>query len=201
LGIHAQKDARLHKGYIMMRIATWLAGIIAIGSAVIAQPAQAVSIGTLSEGSHFSDVITSTGPTYSRDYTFHLNSSVDGMTILATGLGQTSPAFGVTSINLSLFDAASTLISNAVGATAATMDSFHQSGVALVAGDYLLSVFGNVVSGKEAFVSVSIAANSIGNAPLPPAILMGLTGLGALGGLALYRRRHLRHSHLDCTSA
>jgi MYXO-CTERM domain-containing protein len=174
----------------MIRISTWLAGILAIGAAVIAQPAQAVSIGTLSEGSHYSDVIESNGPTYSRDYSFHLNSPVDGMTILATGLGETSPAFGISSVNLKLFDAASTLISSATGTVAATMDSFHLSNIALASGDYLLSVFGDVVPGKKAFVSVSIAANAIGNAPIPASILMGLTGLVALGGLALHRRRH-----------
>jgi MYXO-CTERM domain-containing protein len=174
----------------MIRISTWLAGIIAIGGAVIAQPTQATSIGTLSPGSHYSDVIKSNGPNFSNDYSFHLSSPVEGMTILATGLGETSSVYGISSINLRLFDAASTLISSVTGATAATMDSFHQSGIALGTGDYLLSVFGNVVSGKKAFVSVSIAANSVGKVPLPAAILMGLTGLSALGGLALHRRRY-----------
>jgi hypothetical protein len=172
----------------MMRIAAWLVGILAVGSAFTVQPAQAVSIGTLSAGSHFSDVITSNGPTFSRDYSFHLNNTPDGLTILATGFGQTHPGFGISSVTLDLFDAAHMLITSATGATLASLDSFNATGFGLPGGDYLLSIFGDVIPGRKAFVSVSIAANVSSVVPIPAAILMSLTGLGALGGLAL--RRH-----------
>jgi hypothetical protein len=174
----------------MRRISTWLVGILAIGSAFAVQPAQAVNIGTLNVGSHFSDVIQSTGPTYTRDYNFHLNNTAEGMTILATGFGQTHPGFQVNSVNINLFDAAATLLASATGATLASLDSSFQTGGGLPGGDYLLRIFGDVTPGKKAFVSVSIAANSTNVVPVPGAIVLALTGIGAVGGLALHRRRH-----------
>jgi hypothetical protein len=183
----------------MMRLSSWLIGILAIGSAVFSvQPAQAdtVDIGILGQRSHFSDEITSTGPTYSRDYSFFLDSSSfnKGMTILATGFGQTHPAFGITSVTVNLLDAANTLLATATGATLASLDSFTQIGTGLFSDRYLLSIFGDVAPGKDAFVSVSIAVNRASAVPLPGAILLMLTGLGALGGLAL---RHGRSGGLD----
>ncbi|HEY4162312.1 MAG TPA: VPLPA-CTERM sorting domain-containing protein [Dongiaceae bacterium] len=177
----------------MTRITAWLIGILAVGSVFAVQPAQAVNIGTLSSGSHFSDVITSNGPTFSQDYNFHLNNTIGGLTILATGFGQTHPGFGISSVTLDLFDATNTLITSATGATLASLDSFNATGLGLQGGDYLLTIFGNVTPTKKAFVSVSIAANASSVVPIPAAILMSLTGLSALGGLAL-RRRHKEDS-------
>jgi hypothetical protein len=174
----------------MRRISSWLVGLLAIGFVFTAPSAKAVSIGTLPIGSHFSDVIQSAGPTYSRDYTFHLNNTTQGMTILATGFGQTHPGFGVNSVNINLFDAASTLLASTTGASLASLDSFVATGAGLPGGDYLLRIFGDVTPGKHAFVSVSIAANSTNVVPIPGAIVMALTGLGVLGGLAVRHHRH-----------
>jgi hypothetical protein len=171
----------------MMKSPAWLVGILAIGSAFFAQPAQAVNIGTLTVGSHFSDVITSGGPNFSRDYTFHLNNTLEGLTILATAFGQTHPGFGIDSVGIKLFDSSSTLLASVAGAELASLDSFKISGAGLPGGNYLMSIFGDVTPGKKAFVSVSIAANA-SVIPIPGAIVLALTGLGALGGVALRRR-------------
>jgi hypothetical protein len=45
-----------------------------------------------------------------------------------------------------------------------------------------------VTAGHSAFVLVSLAANDVGQVPIPAAGLMLLTGLGAIGGLAVRRR-------------
>jgi hypothetical protein len=120
-----------------------------------------------------------------------LNNTVGGLTILATAFGQTSPDFGVDSLSIKLFDASSTLLATATGASIAALDSFNVSGSALHGGNYLLSILGNVTPGKRAFVSVSVAANSVAPTPIPTALLMGMTGLGLLGGVTLYRRRRI----------
>jgi hypothetical protein len=158
---------------------------LAIGLA--ANPAQATSIGVLPTGGSYSDTITSSGPTFSQNYDFTLESSVQGLTVLATAFGQTSPTHGVDLLEIALYDSASNLIASASGSPIAFFDSFDQSGIALGAGAYLFSVFGQVTAGKTAFVSISLAANTA-QTPIPAAGLLLLTGLGALGGLAARRR-------------
>jgi hypothetical protein len=160
--------------------------LLALG--IAATPAHATSIGTLGIGDSYSDVIISNGPTFSQDYDFTLDSSVTGITILATAFGQTSPTNGVDNLEIGLFDSAHNLIASATGSPIAFFDSFAQSGLALGAGAYLFSIFGEVTAGKQAFVSISLAANAA-QTPIPAAGLMLLTGLGALGGLAARRRK------------
>ena len=147
------------------RVAAGLLGLLAFASLTLfSAPASATSIGTITPSSPYADTITSSGPTFTRDYTFHLDSAVGGLTVLSTALGQTSSAYGVDSLTLGLFDASNNPIANASGAPIAFLDSFAQTGVALGAGDYLLSVFGTVTAGKDAFVVISmppsIRANS-----------------------------------------
>ena len=158
--------------------------LLALG---VAQPAHATSIGLIATGDSYSDTITSGGPTFTQDYDFSLDSSSHGLSVLATGLGQTSPTFGVDLLKLSLYDAGHNLIAEGTGAPIAFFDSFAQSGITLGAGAYLLTVFGEVTAGKTAFVSVSIAANAA-QTPIPAAGLLLLSGLGALGGIAARRR-------------
>jgi hypothetical protein len=160
--------------------------LLALGTA--AQPAHATSVGLIPTGGSFSDTITSNGPTFTQNYDFQLDSSSTGLSVLATGLGQTSPTFGVDLLKLSLYDAAHNLIAEGSGSPFAFFDSFAQTGVALGAGAYLLTVFGEVTAGKQAFVSVSIAANAA-QTPIPAAGLLLLSGLGAIGGLAARRRK------------
>jgi hypothetical protein len=160
--------------------------ILAVGIAV--QPAQATSIGILPIGGSYSDTISSSGPTFSQDYDFELAPGTRNVSILATSLGQTSSDFGVDLLKIALYDSSHNVIASASGAPFAFFDSFAQSGIALNAGAYLFTVFGQVTAGKEAFVSISLAANNVASAPIPAAGLMLLTGLGALGGLAARRR-------------
>jgi hypothetical protein len=162
--------------------------LLVVGLGLATQPAQAASIGTLGIGDSYSDVIISNGPTFSRDYDFTLNSSVTGITILATAFGQTSSTNGVDNLQIGLFDSSHNLIASAAGSPIAFFDSFAQSGLALGAGAYLFSIFGEVTAGKQAFVSISLAANAA-QTPIPAAGLMLLTGLGALGGIAARRRK------------
>jgi hypothetical protein len=162
---------------------------LALVVGVAAAPAKATTIGTLAAGSSFSDTISSSGPTFTKDYDFHLDGSATGLTLLATAFGQTSPAEGVDLLKISLFDSAHNLITSASGVPIAFFDSFAQTGIALAAGDYVFNVFGQVTAGKHAFVSVSLAANSVSGVPIPAAGLMLLTGFIALGGLALRRHR------------
>jgi hypothetical protein len=165
------------------------AAVLALAIGVFGRPANATNIGTLDVGSSYSDTIKSDGPTFTRDYNFHLNSAGTQVTLLATSLSQTSPSFGVDDMTIKLFDSANNLITSATGAPIAFFDSFAKTGLSLSAGDYLFTVFGDVTAGKEAFVSVSLAANSIAGAPIPGSVLMLLTSLGVLGGFALHRRR------------
>lgn len=160
--------------------------LLAVG--IAAQPAQATSIGNLSIGDSYSATIASSGPTFSQDYDFTLTSSATGITILATAFGQTSPTNGVDNLEIGLFDSSHNLIASAAGSPIAFFDSFAQSGLALGAGSYLFSIFGEVTAGKQAFVVISLAANAA-QTPIPAAGLMLLTGLGALGGIAVRRRR------------
>jgi hypothetical protein len=176
---------------IVLRLSLGLAALMVLASATLATPAFAtsVNIGTLGVGKSFSDTIQSPGPTIGRDYDFHLDQTVSGVTVLATGLGQSGGGFGLDSVTISLFDAAHDLIATATGATLASFDSFLNSGIALKAGDYLFTVLGDVTPGKQGFISVSLAANNVATTPIPAGGLMLVTGLGALGGLALRRRR------------
>jgi hypothetical protein len=159
---------------------------LAIGLAAV--PAQAVTIGVLPVGGSYSDTISSSGPTFSRDYNFSLAGGANNVSILATAFGQSSSDFGVDLLKIALYDSSSNLIASGSGTPIAWFDSFSQSGIALGAGAYLFSVFGQVTAGKDAFVSISLAANQINAVPIPAAGLMLLSGLGALGGLALRRR-------------
>jgi len=152
----------------------------------IAPSAQATSIGVLATGDSYSDTISSSGPTFNRSYDFELAGASD-LTILATALGQTSSNHGVDNLTISLYDSASNLIAQASGDPIAFFDSFDQSGIMLGAGAYLFTVFGEVTAGKQAFVSISLAANHV--TPIPAAGLLMLTALGALGGVAARRRK------------
>jgi hypothetical protein len=161
--------------------------VLALAVGLAAQPARATSIGVLNTGDSFSDTISSGGPTFTRDYDFTLTSAA-GITILATALGQTSSTTGVDNLEISLFDSSHNLIASDSGSPIAFFDSFAQSGIALGAGAYLFTIFGEVTAGKDAFVSISLAANAA-QTPIPAAGLMLLTGLGALGGIAARRRK------------
>jgi hypothetical protein len=166
-----------------------LVAVLALAIGVSARPAEATTIGTLAAGSSYSDTIKSNGPTFSRDYHFTLANSANGLTVLATGISQTGSGYGVDSMKIALYDSANHLIASATGAPLVGFDSFAQSGLALAAGNYLFTVLGNVTAGEKAFVSISLAANNVGQVPLPATGLMLLTGFGALGGLAIRRRR------------
>jgi len=162
--------------------------LLALALGIAAQPAAAVTIGTLAPGDSYSDTISSSGPTFSRDYNFTLTGPAPmGITVLASAFGQTSPTEGVDNLEIGLYDATNTLIASASGSPIAFFDSFAQSGIALGAGAYLFSIFGEVTAGKQAFVVVSLAANTA-QTPIPAAGVLLLTGLGALGGIAARRR-------------
>src|SRR5256885_3289668 len=154
------------KQTLMKSCLSLVAGLaLAMGVSVL--PAHATSIGTLGVGSSYSDTIKSEGPTFSQDYNFHLDGTATGVTILATSLSQSSKHFGVDAMDISLFDSASNLIASASGAPLIGFDSFAQSGLALGAGDYLFRILGTVTAGKSAFVSISLPANYLGEAPIP----------------------------------
>jgi hypothetical protein len=164
-------------------------GLIALLAVILAAPAaQAapIPIGTLNPGDSYSNTITSNS-SFSQDYQFDLTSTA-GLTILASAFGQTSPSNGLDNLTINLYDSGSNLLATGSGTPIAFFDSFNQSGAALGAGSYLLSVLGTVTAGHNAFVLVSLAANNVGQVPIPAAGLMLLTGLGAIGGLAVRRR-------------
>src|SRR5690348_209748 len=115
----------------VMKSCLGLVVALALATGIFAKAADATSIGTLSAGSSFSDTIQSKGPTIGNDYSFHLDSSATGLTILATAIGQTAGTFGIDDLKIQLFDAANNLIAFATGTTLAGLDSFNQSGVAL----------------------------------------------------------------------
>jgi hypothetical protein len=175
----------------VVRSCLGLAAVLALAIGLSARPAHATNIGTLAVGTSYADTIKSAGPTFARDYDFHLDGTATGVSLLATGLGQTSPSFGIDSMTIQLFNSANSLITSASGAPIAFFDSFAKTGIALGAGDYLLKVFGDVTAGKQAFVSVSLAANNVAATPIPASGLMLLTGIGALG-VAGFRRRRSR---------
>jgi hypothetical protein len=164
-------------------------GFIALLAVSFAAPpvqAAPIPVGTLNPGDSFSDTISSSSD-FSQDYQFDLVSTA-GLTILASAFGQTSPANGIDNLTINLYDSGSNLLATGSGTPIAFFDSFNQSGVALGAGAYLLTVLGTVTAGHSAFVLVSLAANDVGQVPIPAAGLMLLTGLGAIGGLAVRRR-------------
>jgi hypothetical protein len=163
-----------------------LAAFVALGIGIAASPAQAVTIGVLPEGSAYADTIESNGPTFSEEYNFELTGSAQ-LTVLASALAQSSSSFGVDLLEIALFDSGHNLIASGSGAPIAFLDSFAQSGIPLGAGAYLFTIFGEVTAGKQAFVLISLAANSV--VPIPAAGLLLLTGLGALGGIGAWRRR------------
>jgi len=174
-------------------VSRWL-GLVAFFTLLLsisAGPASATNIGLLPVGSSFSDTISSSGPTFSQSYSFSLDSNATHVSILATALAQTSAQLGVDAMDIALYDSSNNLIASASGAPLASFDSLAQTGIGLTAGDYLFTIFGLVTEGRDAFVSISIAANNIvAQTPIPAAGLMLLTGLGALGGVALRRRRN-----------
>jgi len=166
-----------------------LVALLTLTLGISSAPAHATNIGVLDVGTSYSDTIQSSGPTFTQDYDFTLNSSANGITILATALGQTSPDFGVDMLDIALYDSSHNLIASASGTPIASFDSFLQSGLALGPGAYLFTIMGDVTAGKDAFVSISLAANNVvAQTPIPAAGLMLLTGLGALGGFAWRRR-------------
>lgn len=176
---------------IAMKLSLGLGVLMVLASATLATPAFAatVDVGTLDVGKSFSDTIQSSGPTIGNDYTFHLNQTATGVTVLATALGQDGGGFGIDNVTISLFNAAHDLIATATGTSLASLDSFLSSGLALKAGDYLFTVLGNVTAGRQGFLSVSLAANNVAATPIPAGGLMLLTGLGGLGALGIRRRR------------
>jgi hypothetical protein len=159
--------------------------MLALGVATPA--AHATSVGLIATGDAYADTISSSGPTFNADYDFQLDGGGGGVTVLASAFGQSSNTTGVDLLQLALYDSASNLIASASGSPIAFFDSFAQSGLALGAGSYLLTVFGQVTAGKQAFVAISIAAN-VAQTPIPAAGLLLLSGLGALGGVAARRR-------------
>jgi hypothetical protein len=176
---------------IAMKLSLGLAALMVLAAATWAVPAFAatVDVGTLGVGKSFSDTIQSPGPSIGQDYTFHLDQTASGVTVLATALGQDGGSFGIDTVTISLFNAAHDLIASATGSTLASLDSFLSSGLALKAGDYLFTVLGNVTAGKQGFISVSLAANNVAATPIPAGGLLLLTGLGGLGALGIRRRR------------
>src|SRR4051812_1124484 len=108
-----------------------LVAVLALAIGISARPASATSIGTLAAGSSYSDTISSTGPTFTQNYDFHLDGTVTGLTVLATGIAQSGGSYGVDLLKISLFDSASHLIASATGSPLVGFDSFAQSGLAL----------------------------------------------------------------------
>jgi hypothetical protein len=162
-----------------------------------AGPAHAVSIGTLSVGTPFAAVIQSLGPSFSRDYTFHLDADTE-VTLLASAQAQTSDHFGVSSLTISLFDATNALIATDSGVPLASFDSFDQTGISLADGDYMLSVFGTVPPTFKAFINVALVANDfVAPTPIPGAVLLLLTALGGLGGAGLLRKHRVGAQPMD----
>jgi hypothetical protein len=165
-----------------------LFALLALATGLATHPAQAVTVGVLPVGGSYSDTISSSGPSFTQDYDFSLAPGTSNLTILATGIGQTSDDFGVDSLEMKLFDSSSNLLLSVSGSPIVGFDSFAQTGIGLGAGAYLLSISGTVTAGKDAFVAILLAANQVNAVPIPAAGLMLLTGLGALGGLAVRRR-------------
>lgn len=165
-----------------------LAALVAVAIFSSSGPAHAINIGTLSVGTPFADVIQSPAGGFSKDYNFHLDANTE-VTLLASAQAQTSDHFGVDALTISLFDSASNLLASASGVPLAAFDSFDQTGVSLVDGDYFVRVVGNSPPGFKAFINVALVANDfIPAAPIPGAVIMLLTALGGLGGIGAVRR-------------
>lgn len=154
-----------------------LAGLLSPGIA------SAASLGALSFGDIGSDVFVATGPTFARDYSFHLNNN--NVTLTAAGAGQHSGGFNINNITLELYkdikDPAH-LLGSTNGLHSTAFESVADFGHVLGIGDYILSVFGNITAGSKAFIAVAAAPNiAVNQTPLPAAGIMFLTGLVGLG--------------------
>jgi hypothetical protein len=171
--------------------ATSFLALLMLAFGIAAPAAHATPVGLIATGDAYADTISSSGPTFNADYDFQLDGGGGGVTVLATAFGQSSSTTGVDLLDMALYDSASNLIASASGSPIVFFDSFAQSGMALGAGSYLLTIFGQVTAGKQAFVAVSIAAN-VAQTPIPAAGLLLLSGLGALGGLAARQRAKAR---------
>src|SRR3954464_15459109 len=106
-----------------------LAALLVMAAGLATTPAQAVTVGVLPVGGSISDTISSGGPTFARDYDFSLATGSSNLTVLATGIGQTSDDFGVDSLTLKLFDSASNLLLSVTGSPIVGFDSFAQTGI------------------------------------------------------------------------
>jgi hypothetical protein len=171
-----------------MKACLAVAAVLSVAIFSSSGPAQALNIGTLAVGTPYADVIQSAGPNFSRDYNFHLDASTE-VTILASAQAQTSANFGVNALTISLFDSSSTQLATDSGVPLASFDSFDQSGISLLGGDYLLRVFGTVPAGFKAFINVALVPNDfIAATPIPGALLLLFTALGGLGGAGILRK-------------
>jgi hypothetical protein len=166
-----------------------LAALVAVAIVSSSGPAHAINIGTLSVGTPFTDVINEPDGDFVRQYDFHLDANTE-VTLLASAHAQTSDHFGVDSLSIALFDSASTLIAQGVGGPLAAFDSFDQTGLSLVDGDYFVKVVGHAPPGFKAFVNVALVVNDFipGSVPIPGAVILLLTALGGLGGMGAVRR-------------
>jgi hypothetical protein len=143
---------------------------------------------TLTSGSSHSETVSSTGADINQDFEFDLQGS-GGLTVLANAQSETNDDFGTDLLTISLYDSGHNLIVSDSGTSLASFDSFFETGQALAAGSYLLNLMADVTNGKQAFVTLTLAANNVAATPIPAAGLFLLTGLGALGGLAARRRK------------
>jgi len=158
-------------------------------TAGLAAPTQAASIGVLPVGGAYVDTISSTGADINESYNFELGADATNVTLLANSQSQTSDDFGIDFMTIALYDAGNNLLVEASGATEAFFDSFADAGIALNAGSYLFTVFADVTTGKNAFLTITLAANPVSAVPLPAGGLLLLTGLGALSAFAWRRRK------------
>ena len=159
-----------------------LAGLLSPGIA------SAASLGALSFGDIGADVFVATGPTFSQDYDFHLNNN--NVTLLAAGAGQHSGAFNISNITLELYQDVKDpahLLGSVTGLHSIAFDSVADFSKHLGAGDYILSIFGNIAAGTKAFIAVAATPN-VGSVPIPAAGLLFMTGLVGLGVIKMRKQ-------------
>jgi hypothetical protein len=161
----------------------------ALAAGIAAPEAEAANIGVLPVGGSYSDTLSSSGADINASYNFELAADASNVSLLASAFSQTTDDIGVDLLTISLFDSSNTLLASASGAPTAFFDSFANSGIALNAGNYLFTLFADVTTGKSAFVGVALAVNPVSSVPIPGAAIMLLTGLAAIGGMALHRRK------------